>query len=103
MVFKTKEAKSLDKATSESSSDLEGVQTELDAINEYFSKIQQECVAKPDTYEERRKRQQLTMQGLKDAAQILEGNTALLQGTRRMRGSPRRNAEAGGEQDLNFT
>merc|ERR1719183_608822 len=58
VMIKIKEAKSLDKSTAESSTDLDGVQSELDAINEYFGKIQEECVAKPDTYEERRKRQQ---------------------------------------------
>merc|ERR1719160_1961318 len=87
VTFKTKEAKSLEKSTSESSTDLDGVQTELDAIREYFNKIQEECVAKPDSYQERRKRQQQTLQGLQDAAQILEGRAALLQGTARFRGT----------------
>jgi len=87
VVFKTTERKGLDKSTSESSADLDGVQNELDAINEYYAKIQEECVAKPDSYEERRKRQQQTLQGLQDAAQILEGKAALIQGSRRMRGT----------------
>lgn len=87
VVFKTTERKGLDKSTSESSADLDGVQNELDAINEYYAKIQEECVAKPDSYEERRKRQQQTLQGLQDAAQILEGKAALFQGSRRMRGT----------------
>jgi len=91
VVFKTKEASSLDKSTSESSTDLDGVQTELDAIREYFGKIQQECVAKPDSYEERRKRQETTLQGLQDAAQVLEGKAVLLQGgsARSLRGIQR--------------
>jgi len=87
VVFKTKEAKTLDKSTSESSTDLDGVQTELDALNQYWSKIQQECVAKAEPYEERRKRQQKTLQGLQDAGEILEGRALLLQGSGRMRGS----------------
>lgn len=87
VVLKNKEAKALDKSTSESSTDLDGVQTELDAIKEYYSKIQEECVAKPDTYEERRKRQELTMAGLREGLQILEGSAALLQGSRHMRGT----------------
>jgi hypothetical protein len=87
VIFKTKEAKSLEKSTAESSTDLDGVQTELDAIREYFNKIQEECVAKPDTYQERRKRQQQTLQGLQDAAQILEGRAALVQSMARLRGT----------------
>jgi len=87
VIFKTKEMKALDKSTAESSTDLDGVQSELDAINEYFAKIQEECVAKPDTYEERRKRQEQTLQGLREAQEILEGRAALLQYSRRMRGS----------------
>merc|ERR1719199_1947494 len=67
VTFKTKEASALDKSTSESSSDLDGVQTELDAINQYYGKIQQECIAKPDTYQERVKRQEQELKGLKDA------------------------------------
>jgi len=99
VTFKTKEAKGLDKATSESSTDLDGVQTELAAITEYFAKIQEECVAKPDSYQERRKRQEQTLQGLQDAAEILEGK-AFLQGSRHMRGTfLRQGGDMGDEQD----
>merc|ERR1719506_131776 len=87
VIFKTKEMKALDKSTAESSTDLDGVQSELDAVNEYFAKIQEECVAKPDTYEERRKRQEQMMKGLKDAQDILEARAAFVQGTRHMRGT----------------
>jgi len=87
-ISKTREAKSLDKATSESSTDRDGVQSELDAVNEYFAKIQQECVAKAEPHEERRKRQQETLKGLKDAAETLAASDApglLQQGSRRSR------------------
>jgi len=88
VTFKTKEIKGLSKATAESSSDLDGVQTELDAVNEYYNKIQEECVAKPEPYEERRKRQETTLQGLQDAMQILAGGAALdQQSVRRLRGT----------------
>jgi len=99
VTLKTKKAKALDKSTSESAGDLDGVQTELAAINEYWAKIQQECVAKPDSYAERRKRQEQTLQGLQDAAQILEGKAALIQGSRHMRGSTllRQGADIGDE------
>jgi len=88
VTFKTKEIKGLSKSTAESSSDLDGVQTELDAVNEYYRKIQEECVAKPEPYEERRKRQDTTLQGLQDALQILGGGAALdQQSARRLRGT----------------
>lgn len=86
VVFKTKKIKSLGKSTSESSTDLDGVQTELDAVNDYYAKIQEGCVAKPVPYEERRKRQETTLQGLQDAMQILEGKALLQQSSRRLRG-----------------
>merc|ERR1719321_432832 len=87
VTYKTQEAKALDKSTAESSTDRDGVQSQLDAVNEYFAKIREECVAKPDTYEERRKRQEQMMKGLKDAQDILEARAAFVQGTRHMRGT----------------
>lgn len=89
IVMKTKEVKGLGKSISEASTDLDGVQTELDAVNEYWAKIQEECVAKPDTYEEKRKRQEATLQGLQEAMTILGGRAALVQAPRHMRGSYR--------------
>jgi len=101
VTLKTKKAKWNEKAASESLTDLDGVQTELAAIKEYFSKIQEECVAQPDSYQERRKRQECTLQGLQNAAEILEGKAAaLLQGSRRMRGTLlRQGADMGDEPD----
>jgi len=87
VIHLTKEVKSLGKSTSETSTDLDGVQTELDAVNEYYAKIQSECVAKPEPYEERRKRQEATLQGLQDAQQVLGGGAALAQqNARHLRG-----------------
>merc|ERR1719375_2733674 len=51
--YKTKEAKGLDKATSEATADRSGVQEELDAVNEYYKGIKGRCVAKAETYAER--------------------------------------------------
>jgi len=94
VTFLTKEAKSLSKATSESSTDLDGVQSELDAVNEYSLKIQEECVAKAEPYEQRRKRQETTLKGLQDAKQSLGGGEAFTQqNARHLRGiSPHKEA-----------
>merc|ERR1719498_2247639 len=77
--YKTKEAKSLDKAVAEYTGDREGLQTELDAFLDYWSKIQEQCVAKAEPYEERKKRREAEIAGLKEALAILEGEAALLQ------------------------
>merc|ERR1719506_896362 len=75
--YKGKEAKSLDKAVADLSTDLSGVQTELDAVLEYSAKIKEECVAKPEPYEERKKRREQEIGGLKEALTILEGQSFL--------------------------
>merc|ERR1719473_1759796 len=63
--YKTKEAASLDKQISELSSDRETSNTELGAVMEYYSKIKERCVAKPETYEQRKARREAEIEGLK--------------------------------------
>jgi hypothetical protein len=62
--------------------DLQTAQTELGAILEYWEKLQPECVAKPEPYEERVKRREKEIAGLKEALSILAaesgGDTAFL-------------------------
>merc|ERR1719440_2377440 len=77
--YKTKEKKGLDKETAEATADRAGVQEELDAVNEYFAGIKERCIAKPETYEERVKRRNAEIAGLKQALQILNGEAVLLQ------------------------
>merc|ERR1719502_1429254 len=77
--YKTKEFTSLDKAVTELSSDLEGVQTEQDAVLTYLAKINDRCIAKAPPYEEIKARREAEIAGLKDALTILEDETALIQ------------------------
>jgi len=77
--YKTAEVKSLAKAVAELSSDKETLSTELAAVNEYYAKLKDRCIAKPETYEERKARREAEISGLKEALRILESETALLQ------------------------
>merc|ERR1719331_113597 len=69
--YKTKEATALDKSVTEITSDAESAQSELDAILEYKKGLIAQCVAKPESYEERAARRQAEMDGLKEALKIL--------------------------------
>merc|ERR1740123_1086055 len=73
------ESTGLDKAVAELSSDRKGVQTELDAVNEYLSSLHKECDEVAETYAERKARFEAEIAGLKEALTILESETALLQ------------------------
>jgi chromosome segregation ATPase len=77
--YKTKEFKALDKSVTELSSDRDGMNTELDAVLEYYDKIKEKCVAKPEPYEERKKRREAEIAGLKNALSILEGEAVFIQ------------------------
>jgi predicted nucleic acid-binding Zn-ribbon protein len=83
--YKTQEFTSLDKEVAELSGDREGAQTELDAVLEYYEKIKDQCIAKPEPYEERKRRREAEIAGLKEALSILEGQ-AFLQKRSALRG-----------------
>jgi len=88
--YKTKESAGLDKAVSELTSDKDGVSAELSAVLEYLKKIEEECIAKPETYADRKARREAEIAGLKEGLSILEEETALLQTSRRvLRGTKR--------------
>jgi hypothetical protein len=74
--YKTGEKASLEKRVSELTSDIEGEQTELDAVLDYYEKLKPGCIAKPMTYEERKARRESEIAGLKEALGILEGESA---------------------------
>merc|ERR1719420_1862199 len=83
--YKTKEFTSLDKEVAELSGDRESANTELDAVLEYYEKIKDQCIAKPEPYEERKRRREAEIAGLKEALSILEGQ-AFLQRRSALRG-----------------
>jgi len=93
MGYKMKAAKSLEKSVAEHGSDRDGEQEELEAVNEIFAKLTEECVAKPDPYEEKAERRTREIAGLKEALQHLEGATvpAFLQTAQYWRGVGRHN------------
>lgn len=77
--YKQQESKGLDQAVSELSESRDSTQEELDAVLDYFAKVKERCVAKPETYEERKKRREAELKGLKEALSILEDEAAMLQ------------------------
>jgi len=77
--YKTAESKSLDKSVAEYSSDKGGLDTQLAAVLEYSSKLDAQCIAKPESYGERKARREAEIDGLKEALQVLEEQTAFVQ------------------------
>merc|ERR1712008_463723 len=87
--FKTQEIKALGKALTELSADRESAESEHAAVMEYYEKIKERCIAKPETYEERKRRREAEIKGLQEALSILENETAFMQrkSRRHMRGT----------------
>jgi len=81
--FKTQEFKALDKSISELEADKATENQELSAVNEYFGKIKERCVAKPSSYEERKARRDAEIKGLKDALASLESEALMQIGSQR--------------------
>merc|ERR1719183_2420022 len=83
--YKTQEFKGLDKNIAELSSDRETSNTELSGVLDYYGKLKERCVAKPESYEERKRRREEEIAGLKEALSVLESEVAFVQ--RKHRGS----------------
>mmetsp|Transcript_40076 Transcript_40076/g.69742 ORF Transcript_40076/g.69742 Transcript_40076/m.69742 type:complete len:697 (+) Transcript_40076:51-2141(+) len=77
--YLTQEYIGLDKTTAETSADKETVSTELMSVMEYDATLKKRCVAMPETYESRKAAREAEIAGLKEALQILETETALMQ------------------------
>jgi len=77
--YKVQESKSLDTFIAETSGDRDTTNTELAAVDEYYSKIKDRCIAKPETYEDRKAKREAEINGLKQALSVLEDETAFVQ------------------------
>merc|ERR1719468_715067 len=81
--YKTQEFKTLDKEITELTGDKDTTSNELGAVLEYYGKLKDRGVAKPETYAERRVRREAEIAGLKEALDVLENETAFVQRKRR--------------------
>merc|ERR1712238_143095 len=77
--YKSQEVKSLGKTSAEYKGDRDTAKTELGAVNEYYGKVKDRCIAKPETYEDRKARREAEIAGLKQALTILENEAAFVQ------------------------
>merc|ERR1712176_1420835 len=77
--YKTDEAKAQDATVAEYSGDRETASAALSAVLDYYGKIKDRCIAKPETYAERARKRQAEIAGLKEALSILEDETAFVQ------------------------
>merc|ERR1719263_2730535 len=64
--YMTREYKGLDKEIAALNSDKATASDEHAAVMEYYSKLKERCVAKPESYEETKKRRTAEIEGLKD-------------------------------------
>jgi len=77
--YKTQEHTKLDSSIANLSGDRDTANTELSAVLDYYDKLKDRCIAKPETYEARKGRRDAEIAGLKQALQILEGESSFLQ------------------------
>jgi len=77
--YQTQEFTGLDKSIADMSSDRDTADAEYNAVMEYYGKIKDRCIAKPETYATRKARREAEITGLKEALAILEDETAFVQ------------------------
>merc|ERR1719207_253098 len=73
--YKGKEAAGLDKAVTETSTDLSSVTDELAAVLKGLDKLEEMCVAKAEPYAERKARRESEIAGLKKCASPKQNRT----------------------------
>jgi len=76
--YKTQEFQQLDADLEELKSDEESAQTELSAVLEFIEGLKAECLAKPESYEEKAAKKQKEIDGLESALEALEARGASL-------------------------
>merc|ERR1711896_51013 len=77
--YKSKEVVRLEKSIASLTSDLENMRSEYMAVLDYLKTLTEKCVAQPETYEERKRRREAEIAGLKEALRILTEEAALTQ------------------------
>jgi len=75
----TKEFQSMDKKISEMSADRDSAASEQTSVLEYSAKLKDRCIAAPAAYEERKKRREAELRGLREALEILKNEAAFMQ------------------------
>merc|ERR1719493_26385 len=81
--YNTQAFQTLDKEITELTADRETTNAELSAVLDYYAKIKDRCIAKPETYESRKARREAEIQGLKEALAVLQDETAFVQRRKR--------------------
>merc|ERR1711865_748465 len=74
--YKTKEFTGLDKTIGELTSERSGVEDELNAVNDYLASLDKKCTYKVESYADRKARREAEVNGLKEALDILENESA---------------------------
>merc|ERR1712100_756698 len=76
---KSQQIVELEQKLAQMTSELRSKHRELDAVLEYWKTITAECVVPPESFEERMRRRQAEIDGLKEALRILTTETAMFQ------------------------
>merc|ERR1711904_361399 len=79
---KSQQIVALEQELGQMRSELNSKHRELDAVLEYWKTITAKCVVPPETFEERMRRRQAEIDGLKEALRILETETAMIQASK---------------------
>jgi len=77
--YKTKDFTGLDKKVGELTTERSGVEDELTALNDYLESLDKKCTYKVESYAEKKARREAEVDGLKEALEVLENETAFVQ------------------------